>query len=932
WLDKNFPHDGASNLSSYEGKKREDITELNIRGRLLGGSLKLEGFNNLEEMRCDNNYLTDIKSLLSELNPEKIKTLEDYEEGIANRFVGSLQPLRRLTKLKQLFINNTDIDRGLEYLPEDLESLYCGDCAGLRSNEVDFAAYLETKKVYNKIERLNIADKGLEGSLDLSVFKSLTDLNCSKNQITSLDLTGLIKLENLSCNDNLIEEFDLTSLNPEKLTSLNIKNNNLSEQNIKIFDEFTKLKQLSIGNDNKEKIDKGEYNHFSGSLSSLKGLTDLENLYISNTDIDEIDIEKLPKNLSIGKTYCSTEERPKSKVEKIQAKLYSHLTKKYLNEMYPDKSAKVLDNLYSKGLKDHLDLSNYKDLEVLDCHDNQLTSIDISKNTKLKKLNCSKNKLKGIDFEKSIELEELKCDNNKLGGLNLTGKNIKLKRLSCRSNKLKKINLDNNINLEELNCSSNELERLDVRKNNQLIELDCSNNRLDALELTGCSELSKINCSDNKIEKLDLQELSNLISLDCEKNKLENLEEVKELDISGEELTGNLELNGFSSLKHLICCDNQLESIDLSDCKQLEIIDCKRNKLKELTFSNDFVLGLKEFRGSDNEFKKLESIIGHIDSEVLNYFDINNINISDCDISDFAKFKKLERLFIGSNDEGKKNVFAGSLESLKELDKLLEIDIRNNDDEEKNKFKDYGQKNDNKHCYVEENKFYDIKALRRSKEASDDVEIKVILRTPLLSADKKNKTDAIKDDYDAKVVDYFESGKLIYPSEKETGFKWETGEKLLSSNLPLRLCYFSSEDKEAEKRLSLGGIKSLDKAIKTLRVLNEFHGLSIKGKEIRYLWMDQLCVNQDNPKEKGHEVSKMRDYYGNATVTLIAIHAESDSLVLELFKKAFCLKEPFLYLCGEKAATPVGWIYYEGEDKKGYSLGDKASLRLNEAL
>ena len=37
-------------------------------------------------------------------------------------------------------------------------------------------------------------------------------------------------------------------------------------------------------------------------------------------------------------------------------------------------------------------------------------------------------------------------------------------------------------------------------------------------------------------------------------------------------------------------------------------------------------------------------------------------------------------------------------------------------------------------------------------------------------------------------------------------------------------------------------------------------------------------------------------------------------------------------LCGEKAATPVGWIYYEDEKKGGYSLSDKASLRLTEAL
>jgi len=40
-------------------------------------------------------------------------------------------------------------------------------------------------------------------------------------------------------------------------------------------------------------------------------------------------------------------------------------------------------------------------------------------------------------------------------------------------------------------------------------------------------------------------------------------------------------------------------------------------------------------------------------------------------------------------------------------------------------------------------------------------------------------------------------------------------------------------------------------------------------------------------------------------------------------------------LCRDKIATPVGWVYYEEsgtDEKKGYGVGDKASLRLNEAL
>jgi len=138
----------------------------------------------------------------------------------------------------------------------------------------------------------------------LSDFENLTDLNCSYNQLNELNLTGLTKLENLSFNDNLIERFEFSLLNPEKLTSLDLRNNNLSEQSkkdidISIFSKLTKLKQLLIGNDNKEKIEENKYNHFVGSLNSLKGLTDLESLHISNADINQGNVEDLPEKLSI---------------------------------------------------------------------------------------------------------------------------------------------------------------------------------------------------------------------------------------------------------------------------------------------------------------------------------------------------------------------------------------------------------------------------------------------------------------------------------------------------------------------------------------------------------------------------------------------------------------------------------------------------------
>jgi len=38
---------------------------------------------------------------------------------------GNLTPLGNLRKLKTLDINNTNLDSGLEYLPESLEKFYC---------------------------------------------------------------------------------------------------------------------------------------------------------------------------------------------------------------------------------------------------------------------------------------------------------------------------------------------------------------------------------------------------------------------------------------------------------------------------------------------------------------------------------------------------------------------------------------------------------------------------------------------------------------------------------------------------------------------------------------------------------------------------------------------------------------------------------------
>jgi len=82
--------------------------------------------------------------------------------------------------------------------------------------------------------------------------------------------------------------------------------------------------------------------------------------------------------------------------------------------------------------------------------------------------------------------------------------------------------------------------------------------------------------------------------------------------------------------------------------------------------------------------------------------------------------------------------------------------------------------------------------------------------------------------------------------------------------------------------------KSLPKAVKVLAVINK--GKSEESK-INYLWIDQLCIDQKNLKEKGEEVRKMYQYYDNSDVTLISINANAkDGKVTEENKKEFAME------------------------------------------
>jgi Leucine-rich repeat (LRR) protein len=154
--------------------------------------------------------------------------------------------------------------------------------------------------------------------LELGQQKNLTCINCKDNKLTYLEISGCPNLHSLDCSNNQLTNLNLSK--NESLEHLDIRNNNFREQDLSFLSYLTRLKKLELGNDDQERIEQNIYNHFLGSLKYLQNLDKLEELNISNSDIDS-GLEFLADN--IKKFNCSADKRSNSKVKVVIEKLKS---------------------------------------------------------------------------------------------------------------------------------------------------------------------------------------------------------------------------------------------------------------------------------------------------------------------------------------------------------------------------------------------------------------------------------------------------------------------------------------------------------------------------------------------------------------------------------------------------------------------------------
>jgi len=270
-------------------------------------------------------------------------------------------------------------------------------------------------------------------------------------------------------------------------------------------------------------------------LEPLKNLTYLEELHIDNTDINS-GVEFISP--SVEKIFHSVQERPESKVKEITQELDNHLTKTWLEKHYPKekrKDIKEITNIYSQGLKGHLDLSDFVNLEKLNCRNNEFVSLDVSKNVKLKELNCYKNQLINLD-------------------------------------------ISNNQQLVKLVCSENKLTDLKLGKNDQLVELYCFNNQLTELDLSSLSaeKLVKLDISGNNFPEQNLSFLSKFV----------NLEHLQVGTYDKERIEKNVYNRFFGSLEYLKDL-NKLKELDISNTDINYGVEYLPNSITEIYYSTE---------------------------------------------------------------------------------------------------------------------------------------------------------------------------------------------------------------------------------------------------------------------------------------------------------------------------------------------------------
>jgi LruC domain-containing protein len=415
-------------------------------------------------------------------------------------------------------------------------------------------------------------------NIDISLNTALKEIACSSNLLTSINVTNNVSLTHLDCQGNQLSSLDVTN-NPDliwltcgenQLTSLDVSNNpNLYHLRC----QSNLLTNLDLTN-NPTVI------FFSCNNNQL---TNLNIKYGSNGIYWDFNVTNNP-NLS-----CIQVDDPawwEANWTNIDPQMY------FSENCAGGAFTLIPDPNFEQALID-LGLDDVMDGKVLTASVDTVTTLNVSQKAitnltgiedfvALKILNCIDNQLTSLDVSKNLALFKLWCGNNQITSLDVTN-NTLLWQLTCQHNQLTSISCSNMPNLEHIEVSLNQLVSLDLSNNVLLQEVGCVHNNLTTLVVDNCASLKTIHCYDNKITSLDVSSCPSLIYLGCYNNQLTNID-----------VSHNL------SLTSLGCFNNKLTHLDVSKNLYLNQLGCNNNLLESLNVRNGNNINFTYYAASSN--------------------------------------------------------------------------------------------------------------------------------------------------------------------------------------------------------------------------------------------------------------------------------------------------------------------------------------------
>lgn len=612
YLVANFDSNKDGVLSTAE---LEAITKVDIRGKELTpnfryqglGITSLEGINALpalQELYCSNNSLGKLDLSAN----TELKVLHCYFTGLTEL------DLANNTKLTEVycFYNN-------------LTTLDLSKCTGItklacQNNKLTAVTFPAT----SHLTEINIANNAFT-TFNAKQHTALTSLVCNNNQLSTLDITSCPKIATLNCSNNKLAALDLskatalvslnciknsiTSLNTSKcavLEDVSANNNAIASAD---FSGCKKLQSIKVGDNALATITLtdtpaltylGCWNNKLTAID-LAGCPALQKIACNGNNITNIDMH-VAKNLTFvqcfGNPIVSVNLQGLKKLDALYLVDGTNSVGKSVKTSTNTTTGVVtpLDTTYFVKVTGtpltalSLNVAETKFKHIYVTSNEKLASVDLSANTDATYFDLSKNALTSINMSANTKADTLFLNDNKIAALNLKGLNTMVYVTLFNNSQLNELNLEGQTNtLKYLYIKDKSTNAIAWSAKGEGSFTMSSNASISGLKLnTKGTKILNIYCNSNaKLNTIDLSDCPQVTVLQCHSNNL-----------------STLDLTNLTALTTLTCSNNALTAIHLGANRVLSTVDVSKNKLT--TFDAEQLTALNKLTISSNYLTVLD--------------------------------------------------------------------------------------------------------------------------------------------------------------------------------------------------------------------------------------------------------------------------------------------------------------------------------------